>query len=122
MKKKVILIGWHPDAVEFDKWPGLTPEKLMGAIRADSEVLRDAGFHIDVCLLTSAKSAVAEAESALSAASYDVVVIGAGVRRDEDHTLTFEALVNAVHKSAPQASFAFNTNPFDTADAVKRWA
>jgi hypothetical protein len=33
----------------------------------------------------------------------------------------FEKVVNAVHKGAPGAAVAFNTNPEDTADAAARW-
>jgi hypothetical protein len=35
--------------------------------------------------------------------------------------LLFEQIVNAVHKSNPSASIAFNTRPEDTADAAARW-
>ena len=34
--------------------------------------------------------------------------------------LLFEMVVNAVHKAAPNATFAFNTRPDDTADAAAR--
>jgi hypothetical protein len=27
-----------------------------------------------------------------------------------------------IHKKAPHASIAFNTNPFDTIDAISRWS
>ncbi|MEM9910473.1 MAG: hypothetical protein AAF922_06775 [Pseudomonadota bacterium] len=89
MTKRVLLIGWHPDAVNFKKWPGLTPEKLMTALERDSATLREAGFDVSFCLLTSAENAVSEAETALGSEYFDVVMIGAGVRRDEDHALTF---------------------------------
>ncbi|WP_017016359.1 hypothetical protein [Enterovibrio norvegicus] len=49
------------------------------------------------------------------------MLIGAGVRRDEDHFLVFERLVNAAHMAAPDAAICFNTNPSDTAEAIKRW-
>jgi hypothetical protein len=49
------------------------------------------------------------------------VVIGAGVRLPPKSLWLFEALVNALHQSAPNAAIAFNTHPRDTADAAARW-
>jgi hypothetical protein len=33
----------------------------------------------------------------------------------------FEAVVNAVHRAAPQAAIAFNTRPEDSGAAAARW-
>lgn len=52
----------------------------------------------------------------------DIVLIGAGVRRDEDHMLLFERLVNIVHRHAPAARICFNSGPTDSSEAVLRWA
>jgi hypothetical protein len=54
----------------------------------------------------------------LSTTAYDCVVIGAGVRLPPKSLLLFEAIVNAVHKAAPNTSIAFNTVPEDSADAA----
>jgi hypothetical protein len=35
--------------------------------------------------------------------------------------LLFEKIVNLVLVHAPQARICFNTNPADTAEAVRRW-
>ena len=58
----------------------------------------------------------------LTSEPFDVVLIGAGVRKDEEHFLVFERLVNVVHEHAPHARMAFNTGPMDSAAAVQRWA
>jgi hypothetical protein len=50
------------------------------------------------------------------------VLIGAGVRKDDDQFLVFEMLVNVVHEFAPQARIAFNTGPTDSDSAIQRWA
>jgi hypothetical protein len=50
-----------------------------------------------------------------------IVVIGGGIRIPPKSLLLFEILINAVHKSAPSASIAFNTRPQDTADVAARW-
>ena len=51
----------------------------------------------------------------------DVVVIGAGVRKDDDHFLLFETLINTVKNTAPNAAIAFNSLPTDTIEAIHRW-
>ena len=60
-------------------------------------------------------------ERQLASATYDCVVIGGGIRIPPKSLLLFERLLNSVHKSAPEASIAFNTVPQDTADAASRW-
>jgi len=57
----------------------------------------------------------------LQAEEPDVVIIGAGVRKDDDHFLLFEKLINTIRINRPEAAIAFNTLPTDTIDAVKRW-
>ncbi|MDD1782713.1 hypothetical protein LRP49_16190 [Enterovibrio sp. ZSDZ35] len=118
---KVALFGWHPDVVNYDKWPGMTAEKLRAALEGDRDRLLDLGYSVDLHYIRDGETAYDAATSALVGQPYDCVLIGAGVRRDDDHFLVFEKLVNAVHKAAPQATICFNTNPSDTADAIKRW-
>ena len=121
MTKKVLMIGWHPSVVDYDKWPGLTPEKLEAGLRADETRLREAGHDASIGFLHSGEGAADEVVSALKDDSFDVVMIGAGVRRDDDHFLIFERLVNVVHELAPNARIAFNTGPTDSLAAVERW-
>jgi hypothetical protein len=66
-------------------------------------------------------SATEDVERHLSAATYDAVVIGGGIRIPPKSLPLFERLVNAVHRAAPSAAIAFNTTPQDTADAAARW-
>lgn len=121
MRKQVLLIGLHPDVVEYAKWPGLTPDKLERGLAAERDQLAALGFDADWLLVKDADAGVAALADRLNAERFAVVLIGAGVRKDEDQFLLFERLVNVVHQHAPQARMAFNTNPFDTADAVQRW-
>lgn len=122
MTKKVVLIGWHPDVVNYDKWPGLTPDKLRNGLNSEREKLNGLGFEATIALIRDGESGLEEVEKALDETAYDIVMIGAGVRKDDDHFLTFEKLVNVIHEHAPQARIAFNTNPSDTAEAMQRWA
>lgn len=48
----------------------------------------------------------------------DCVVIGAGLRLPPKSLLLFETVINAIHRAAPSAVIAFNTNPEDTAEAA----
>ena len=57
----------------------------------------------------------------LKAQTDDCVVIGAGIRLPPHSLSKFEAVINAVHRAAPDAAIAFNTRPEDSADAAARW-
>lgn len=116
------MVGWHPSAVDYEKWPGLTPEKLEAALKADEAKLGSFGYEVTLGFIYSSETAATTLTDTLKASSFDVVLIGAGVRRDDDHFLVFEQLINVVHEHAPQARIAFNTGPTDSEAAVRRWA
>lgn len=121
MAKKVLMVGWHPTVVDYSKWPGLTAEKLEAALRADERKLNDLGYDASIGFIFSGDTATEQLAQTLRDNSYDVVLIGAGVRKDDDHFLVFERLVNVVHEYAPQSRIAFNTGPTDSDAAVQRW-
>ena len=121
MGKKVLLVGWHPSVVNYEKWPGLTAEKLEAALTADKNRLVELGYDASLGFLHSGDTATEAVEELLGSASYDVVLIGAGVRKDDDHFFVFEKLINVVHEKAPTARIAFNTGPTDSDEAVQRW-
>ncbi|MFD7134859.1 hypothetical protein [Streptomyces sp. NPDC059894] len=50
----------------------------------------------------------------------DCVVIGADIRLPPKNFLFFEAVINAVHRSAPHSAIGFNTRPEETAEAAAR--
>jgi hypothetical protein len=120
-QKKVVLVGWNPDVVDYSKWPGLTPEKLRAALEGDRDKLNSLGYSAELLYINNADTAFETVSKALTETAFDCVLIGAGVRTVDEHFIVFELLVNAVHQSAPSAKICFNTNPSDTAEAVKRW-
>lgn len=122
MSKKVLMVGWHPSVVDYSKYPGLTAEKLEGALRADEKKLNVLGYDASIGFIYSGESATDQLIETLKNTAFDVVLIGAGVRKDDDHFLVFEKLVNIVHEYAPQARIAFNTGPTDSDSAIQRWA
>ena len=115
------MVGWHPTVVDYSKWPGLTEEKLEAALRADERKLNELGYDASIGFIFSGDTATEQLTKTLKENTYDVVLIGAGVRRDDDHFLVFEHLVNVVHEHAPQSRIAFNTRPTDSDAAVQRW-
>jgi hypothetical protein len=123
MSKKtvVVLFGWHPDAVDYSKWPGLTPEKLRAAVEADRDTFQALGYEAELGWIESAATATETAKQLLLAKKPDCVLIGAGVRTVNDYVFLFEQLVNTVHEVVPAAKLCFNTGPTDSVEAVQRW-
>lgn len=123
MSKRVLLVGWEPSVVDFSKVPGLdlNEEKLRRQLTADRDRLVAEGYDTEWCYLEASETAERMLNETLQAKTYDCVLIGAGVRLPADYMLVFEKLVNLVHRNAPQAAICFNTNPADTAEAVRRW-
>ncbi len=122
MSTSVLLVGLKSSAVDFDKWPELTVDKLENAFQAVLQELTQAGYQARWCLTESDSSAGDQLREELRMHKPDVVVIGAGVRKDPDHFLLFEQMINIIMQEKPDCRIAFNTLPFDTVEAVKRWA
>lgn len=126
LRKKVALIGWHPDSPEIDysNLPvkmELNPDILMNMLVSDKERLISMGYDADWIFLLDSASAYNTVVSKLKMTAYDSVLIGAGVRLELKFHKVFESLVNAIHEYAPQAKICFNTNPTDTAESIQRW-
>ena len=79
------------------------------------------GWRPENCFINPHESAVPTVERYLAGDVYDCVVIGAGLRLPPSRLVLFEAVVNAIHRAAPQAAIAFNTRPEDTGAAAARW-
>lgn len=121
---RVLLIGQVPETVDFSNPalpPGMTAEKIHAGIALVMKDMADRGWEAENCFIRPDATAGPTVTQALSAATYDCVVIGAGVRLPPPSLGLFEAVLNAVHKGAPGASIAFNTRPEDSADAAARW-
>ena len=100
--KRILLVGLDPATVDFSDPalpPGMSAEKIHNP---------DA-------------TAVPAVERRLAESRYDCMVIGAGVRLPPSRLVLFEAVVNPIHRAAPDAAIAFNTRPEDTGAAAARW-
>ena len=51
MKKKILMLGLHPDVVDFAETPGLTHEKLTHSLARQEKSLNDLGFDARWCLV-----------------------------------------------------------------------
>jgi hypothetical protein len=121
---KVLLVGYEPETVDFSDPalpPGMNAEKIRLGILLALKLMTERGWEAGVCLVNPDETATKAVEAELASKDYDCVVIGAGMRLPPKSLRLFEAVVNAVHKAAPNAAIAFNTVPQDSADAAARW-
>ena len=119
--KRVLMIGLDPAVVNYERWPGLTAEKLEAGLRRDEAALNDSGYAAEICFIDHGETAEEVVMAKLKETDFACVMIGAGVRTDTEEFLLFERLVNVFHTHAPSAKICFNTGPTDSVDAVKRW-
>ena len=114
----VLVIGLDPYRV-----PGpWDPEPVASGIRRATELFARDGFDAENCLvgLDGSDDIPAVIAAALSRRPWDCVLIGGGIRKNEDQLERFELVVNLVRRLAPQAAIAFNHTPDDIVDAVRR--
>src|SRR6187200_2262705 len=120
---RILLLGYDPDTVDFSDPalpPGMNAEKIHAGIEVAMKQFALRGWEADVGFIRPDESAGLTVERQLASASYDCVVIGAGVRLPPRLLSIFEVVVNAVRKAAPRAAIAFDTRPEDSADAAAR--
>jgi len=116
--EKVLVIGLDPRRV-----PGpWDPEPVERAIRAGLETLAGEGFHIEACLvgLDGSDDIQTRVSVALQSRQWDCVVVGGGIRKEENLLSLFEDVVNLARRHAPEAEIAFNGSPETIAESVKR--
>ncbi|TWB37518.1 hypothetical protein [Nitrospirillum pindoramense] len=125
MTHRILIVGQDPDTVDYTApgiIPGMTADKVRAGVTASKQSLEGQGYSCDSLYIQPAP-AVAETEvaAALSRATYDVVVIGAGIRNPPANLILLETVLNTIHRAAPQTRIAFNTRPDDTDAAAVRW-
>jgi hypothetical protein len=122
--KRVLLVGLDPVTVDFSDPalpPGMTAEKIHAGVKLALAAMAAQGWLAENCFINPDETAVRTVERRLAGGRYDCVVIGAGVRLPSSRLELFEAVVNAIHRAAPQTAIAFNTRPEDTGVAAARW-
>jgi len=121
MTRRVLAIGIEPGRADYSAFPQVTPELVRAHIEAQLSRLGELGYDVTSCLIDLDATAEAAVGAALREASFDCIMIGAGLREPKERLLLFEQVLNLVHRLAPQAAICFNTTPADTAEAVQRW-
>jgi hypothetical protein len=120
---RILYIGYEPDTVDYSN-PALPPGTNADKIRAGNafalKQFAERGWEAEMFYVKPDGTAGAEVERQLRSATYDCVVIGAGIRV-MGRLADFEAIINAAHRGAPAAAIAFNSRPDDSADAAARW-
>ncbi len=122
--KRVLLVGLDPATVDFSDPalpPGMSVEKIHAGVKVALADMAEHGWQAEACFINPDETAAPVVERRVAEGRYDCVVIGAGVRLPPSRLVLFEALVNAIHRAAPDAAIAFNTRPEDTGAAAARW-
>jgi hypothetical protein len=115
---QVLVIGLDPYRV-----PGpWDPKPVADAIAVGLARFAEHGLGVETCLvgLDGSDDVAAVVAAALRTRPWKCVVIGGGVR-NEDQLALFEQVLNLVRRHAPEAAIAFNSTPADTFDAAARW-
>jgi hypothetical protein len=99
----------------------MTAEKIHAGLKLAVADFDARGWQSELCYINPDETAVPAVERSLAGGVYDCVVIGAGVRLPPNRLVLFEAVINAIHRAAPQAAIAFNTRPDDSGAAAARW-
>ncbi len=123
MGDTILSLGLHPSAIDFSLHPEITEEMLTARIAAGEAGLHEAGFDIVSCPIPpDPDEAEKTIRECVAARPVQVVMIGAGVRMTQEHTLLFERVVNLLNELVPGIVFCFNTAPENTIDALRRRA
>jgi len=121
---RILFVGQLPETVDFSDPalpPGMGAAKIRAGVAIAEAEMAARGWQVDPCMVLPDETAGPTIETMLAQATYDCVVIGAGLRLPPKSLKLFEVVINAVHKGAPGVPIAFNTRPEDSAEACARW-
>lgn len=124
MAKSVLIIGEDPQHLDFSAPympPGLSGRKIMADLDGARDRLANAGCEVQFVLTGDEHTVETQVSDALKDKSYDVIVVGAGLRLLPPMIAQFERLMNVLHQKAPTSKLAFNTSPDDSDVAALRW-
>ena len=111
---RVLFVGQLPETVDYSDPalpPGLNAQKIQAGIDLAAAKMAERGWVGDICNIAPNDDGIATLEKQLACATYDCVVIGAGLRLPPKGLLMFENVVNSIHRVAPACAIAFNTRP-----------
>jgi hypothetical protein len=114
----VLVIGLDPYRV-----PGpWDPAPVAAAIEESVRRFAEGGIDARNCLigLDGSDDVEAVVTAALRERAWECVLIGGGIRKDEEQLELFELVINLTRQHAPNAAIAFNRDLADIVDAVAR--
>ncbi len=114
-QRQVLIVGLDPHRI-----PGpWDPTPVAAAIDAAAERFRELDIDAQNCLIgLDGTDDVPALIAALEAHPWDCVLLGAGIRKNEELLPLFEKLLNVIHLHAPTARIALNRGLDDMVDAV----
>ncbi|MBC3843921.1 hypothetical protein GXW82_38090 [Streptacidiphilus sp. 4-A2] len=112
----VLVLGFDPHAVS-----GMDGDAMREVLDAELGRFGERGVNAAMALIPPDESAEAVVVAALAEGTWDVVVIGGGIRKPEALLTFFERVVNLVRLHAPAAAIAFNSSGGDSVEAAGRW-
>ena len=124
MTKSVLIIGEDPQYIDFsapDAPRGMSADKIMVGLNGARDRLTNAGYDAHLLLTKDEHTVEAQVLGALQGKTYDVIVVGAGLRTLPHLFVQFERLMNVLHQKAPTSKLAFNSLPNDSDAAARRW-
>lgn len=101
--------------------PGMTPDTVAKGVEDNLADMRARGWTAEHCPIAPDETAKDTVRDALAGGTWDIAVVGGGLRLPPQNLATFEQVVNAIRSSAPNTIIAFNTGTATTTDAVLRW-
>ncbi|MFJ3079445.1 hypothetical protein ACIPJG_06810 [Streptomyces halstedii] len=112
----VLVVGYDPQAI-----PGVDAEGLRAALEEELTRFGEHSIEAAMKLVVFGDSAEPTLVASLAERAWDVVVVGAGIRKTEQLLPLFEQIVNLIRRHAPQAAIAFNTSGGDSLETAQRW-
>src|SRR5471032_539032 len=98
---RVLFVGQKPETVDYSDPaipPGFNAEKINAGIAIAAAKIKERGWQVDLCMIPPDETGGAMLEKQLKSATYDCVVVGAGIRLPPKSLAFFERVINAVHK------------------------
>jgi hypothetical protein len=111
----VLFVGFDPRTVPDVDAELVETAIAMGQARFDAEEI-----DVDSCFVAPNEHAIPTIAERLEEGDYACIVVGRGLRKPDDTVALLEQVIDVIRRLAPQTPIAFNTNPFDSIDAVRR--
>ncbi|KUL58516.1 hypothetical protein [Streptomyces sp. NRRL S-1521] len=109
----VLVIGYDPHAMP-------DADAVEAALDAELRKFAERGIDAAVTTVVADGTAGPALAASLTERPWDVVVVGAGIRKTEQLLPLFEQIVDLTRRHAPQAALAFNSGLTDTVEAAER--